>query len=136
MPAYPGPGLAALLRVNRQGILWGNETPPTASYPGSLSTAYLLERLDNAFYPWGASFELYFNASPGSFEVDIVGANTDAPGSYVLLGSITQASAKSIIGGTNYVYRYDMATNLWPKYVAAWMNSLGNSVAVTLTVTR
>lgn len=136
MPAYPGPGLAAPLDYNRQGILWGSETPPAGTFPGSLSTAFLLQRVDNQFYPWGASFELYFNASPGSFEVDIVGANTDAPGSYVLLGSITQASATSIIGGTNYVYRYDMASNLWPKYVAAWMKSIGNAVLVTLTVTR
>jgi hypothetical protein len=137
MPPYVGNGQATLVRVNRQGFLWNNESVPVATWPVSLSQAFLLERLDNASYPWGASFELYFFGNPGaSFEVDILGANIDAATNYVQLGSITQASATSISGSGGYVYRYDMASNLWPKYVAAWMKTLTNAVNVTLMVTR
>ena len=136
MPAYPGPGLAKLLRVNSQGFLWNVETVPTGTFPGSLSQAFQLERLDNAAYPWGASFELIFAASPGSFSVNILGANTDASPNYITLGTITQASPTGQTGTSGFVWRYDMATNLWPKYVASYMTSLTNAVNVTLTVTR
>jgi hypothetical protein len=136
MPAYPGPGLAQLLRVNRQGFLWNVETVPVGSYPGSLSQALQLERLDNAAYPWGASFEITFAANPTGFSINILGANTDAPQNYITLGTVTQASPTGQTGTGGFIWRYDMATNLWPKYVAAFMTSLTNAVNVTLTVTR
>ena len=136
MPAYPGAGLAQLLRVNRQGFLWNVETVPAGTYPGSLSQGFLLERLDNAAYPWGASCEITFAANPGAFTVNILGANTDAPPNYITLGTITQASPTGQTGTGGFVWRYDMATNLWPKYVASYMTSLTNAVNVTLTVTR
>ena len=132
MPAYPGNGLATLLRANRQGFLWDNEIPPT-TYPGALSTALLLERLDYASYPWGAAFEAYFFGNPGAFEIDIVGANIDEAQYYVQLGTIT--TANSYVSG-NYVGRWDMPSNMWVKYVAAYMETLTNAVKVTLMVTR
>ena len=133
MPAYPGPGLAKLLRVNRQGYLWETEQPPASTYPGSLSQAVLLERLDYASYPWGACFEAWFSGNPGVFEIDIVGANVDQPQNYAQIGTITLAA--SYVPGY-YVGRWDMPTNLWVKYVAAYMKTLTNAVNVTLQVTR
>lgn len=133
MPAYPGASLATLLLNNRQGYLWDNEAPPVNTYPGSLSTAYILERINRSFYPWGACFEVTFAGNPGAFEIDIVGANTDNPQNYVQLGTINFAS--SYVPGY-YVGRWDMPSNMWVKYVAAFMKTLTNAVNVTLTVTR
>lgn len=133
MPAYPGGGLGKLLRANRQGLMWDNEIVPAGVYPGSLSTAFLLERLDSASYPWGASFEVYFNGNPGVFEIDIVGCNIDEAQYYTYLGNITQAS--SFVTGY-YVGRWDMPSNIWVKYVAGYMKTLTNSVPTTLMVTR
>ena len=133
MPAYPGNGLANLLGNNRQAYLWNNDAVPAGTFPGSLSVAYQLARLDNAFYPWGAAFEVYFAGDPGVFEIDIVGANIDAAENYTFLGSIT--SATSFVPG-QYVGRWDMPSNIWVKYVAAWMKTLTNAVQVTLSVTR
>jgi hypothetical protein len=110
-----------------------NDAPPASTYPGSLSTAFLLERLDYASYPWGASVEAVFSGNPGAFEIDIVGANIDAPQNYVQLGTIT--TANSYVSGY-YTGRWDMPTNMWVKYVAAYMKTLANAVNVTLMVTR
>lgn len=134
MPAYPGNGLATTLAANRKVYFWQNETVPTSTFPGSLSVAYQPDRVPNVSYPWGLSFELTFSANPGTFEVDIMGANTDAAPNYIQLGSITGTGSTTVGGG--FVYRYDMATNLWPTYVAAYMKTLGNAVLVTLTATR
>lgn len=136
MPGYAGAGQAGFLDVNRQAFLWLNDTVAAGSVPASFSLAYQIRRLDNSFYPWGLSLELSFAANPGSFEVDILGANTDALPNYILLGSITQASASGISGTGGFVYRYDMASNLWPRYVVGYMKTLGNAVAVTLQATR
>jgi hypothetical protein len=112
------------------------ETVPAGTFPGSLSQGFLLERLDNAFYPWGASFEVIFSANPGTFEVDILGANIDAAPNYIQLASIKSTGSTGQTGTNGFVWRYDMASNLWPKYVAGWMASLTNAVNVTLMVTR
>ena len=66
MSAYPGNGLANLIGVNRQAYLWNNSTVPVNTSPGSLSLAFQLARLDNANYPWGASFECLVFWSAGS----------------------------------------------------------------------
>jgi hypothetical protein len=132
MPAYPGAGLASLLRVNRQAYLWESEVPPT-TYPGALSQAFQLERLDNASYPWGACFEAWFSADPGAFEIDIVGAQIDQPQNYIQIGTITSVS--SYVPGY-FVGRWDMPSNLWVKYVAAYMVTLTNAVPLKLLVTR
>ena len=136
MPPYPGNGLAAPLPMNRKVYLWQNETVPAGSFPGSLSVSYQPDRVPNVSYPWGLSFELSFSASPGTFSVDILGANTDSPQYYIPLATITQASptGETQIGG--FVWRYDMASNMWPMYVAAYMKTLTNSVLVTMTATR
>lgn len=132
MPGY-APGQAGFLDVNRQQFMWLNDLVAAGSYPGSLSSAYQLRRIDNAFYPWGAAFEVYFAGNPGAFEIDILGTNIDAPQNYTFLGSITAAT--SFVPGY-YVGRWDMPSNVWVRYVAAWMKTLTNAVNTTLSVTR
>jgi hypothetical protein len=133
MPAYPGNGLAQLVAVNRMAYMWQNESVAANASVGSLSMAYRLSRLDGAFYPWGASFEVSFSAAPGAFNIYIMGANTDigypAPGYYIQLGNI------AVVNSSN-VGRWDMPSNQWPTFVAAFMAQLTNSVNVTLSVTR
>lgn len=133
MPPYPGENLAKPLLDNRSAYLWINETVPAGIYPGSLSQAYQLQRVNQSFYPWGAAFEVTFSGNPGTFEIDIVGANTDNPQNYIYLGMINQVS--SYVPGY-YVGRWDMPSNMWIKYVAAYMKTLTNSVSATLQVTR
>ena len=134
MPAYPGSGLAQELQSNRQVYLWETETVPVGTYPVSLSVAYQLERVPNVIYPWGLSFELSFSGNPGNFEVDILAANNDIPTSYVKIGSITQSSQIGVSG--SYTYRFDMASNIWPKFIAAYLSILTNAVNVTLQATK
>jgi hypothetical protein len=133
MPAYAGASQATEILNNRQGYFWLNEAPPVNTYPGSLSVAYQLQRINQSSYPWGACFEATFSGNPGAFEIDIVGANTDNPQNYIQLGTITQAN--SYVPGY-YVGRWDMPSNMWVRYVAAFMKSLTNAVNVTLTVNR
>lgn len=133
MSGYSGNGQAQLVRVDRQAFLWQSDVVLAASYPASFSAAYQLERLDYASYPWGASFEVSFSGNPGVFEIDILGANTDQIQNYNFLGSIIQVN--SYVPGY-YVGRWDMPSQMWPKYVAAYMKSITNVVQTTLLVTR
>ncbi len=129
MPNYTNNDQATLLRENQQMFFWDNETVAT----GSLSIAFQLARVNRTFYPWGISFEVVFGGNPGAFEVDIMGANNDEITNYVQLGNITVTN-----NGTSgaYVGRWDMPTNMWPKYVAGYLKTLTNAVTVTLQVTR
>lgn len=134
MPGYAGTAAATLLRENSQAYLFNNELVSV----GEMSVAYQLARVNRSFYPWGLSFELVFSASPGTFEIDIMGANNDVLANYLELasGNITSASGSTVAGA--FVARYDMATNVWPKYIAAYVKALQNAstVKVTLQVTR
>lgn len=125
MPNYTGPGQAELLRDNRQAYLWNNEAVNT----GTLSIAFQLERINRSFYPWGASFEAVFAGIPGAFEIDIMAANNDSRENYVQIGTIVAVNSFN-------VGRFDMPSNIWPKYVAGFVKTLGNVVNVTLQVTR
>jgi hypothetical protein len=137
MPGYAGAGSATLLRNDQQGILFSYNDGTIAAK--TLSVAFLLERINRSFYPWGLSFEAQFSANPGAFDIDLLGANTDAPTNYVLMGSITTTNNAYNSDSTNFsgwVGRYDMASNLWPKYVAAYVKSLGNAVNISLIVNK
>lgn len=131
MGSYAGQGQASLLHTNQQAKLWDNEVvPASAAGTQSLSKAVQLERISRSYYPWGASAEVVFSGAPGTFEVDIMGANDDNPNNYNKLGTITAVNS-------NNVGRWDMGDQLWPKFVALYMKTLGNAgVAVTGTVTR
>lgn len=133
MPGYSGNNLAQMLQNNRQVYLWQEENVPPSATVGSLSVAFEVWRVNQSFYPWGMSFEAWFDGNPGAFEIDILGANQDigfpAPGHYVQLGTITAVNA-------SFVGRLDLASNMWPKYVAAYMKTLTNAVKVSLQVTK
>jgi hypothetical protein len=131
MPAYPGNGLATVLQYTKQGLFWIGETVPV-TYPGSLSVAFQLARVDSAFYPWGFAVEVQFASNPGASEVDIMGAETDAATNYIKIGSITTFT--SLVSG-NYVGRFESLA-LYPKYIALNMTTLGTSVPVTAKVSR
>lgn len=132
MGAYPGPNQANFLRDNSLRYMWDNE-PVVA---GELSVAFMPERINRSFYPYGMSFEASFSGNPGVFEIDIMGANNDVQQNYVFLGSITSTNNAygSIFAG--YVGRWDMPSNMWPKYVAGYIKALANAVNVTLTVAK
>lgn len=124
MPGYPGAGQAALLRTNQQKFLFNNELIAA----GRASIAVQLERIPRASYPFAASFQLKFGATPGVFEVDIQVADTDSDADYVSVAQIQSVS-------TGFTSRYDM-TNLWPKFVRAYVLTLTNAVNATVLVTR
>ena len=137
MPGYAGSGLAALLRNDQSGIMFSYNDGTIAAK--TLSVAFQLERINRSFYPWGLSLEVQFSANPGSFDIDLLGANTDAPQNYVVLGSITSTNNAYNSDSTNFsgwVGRYDMATNLWPKYVAGYVKTLTNAVNISLIVNK
>ena len=133
MPAYPGNGLATLLRNNTQVYLWNNETVPASAAQGSLSVAFQLERVNRTYYKPGVSFEVVFSGAPGTFEIDIMVANNDngvpSPGNYVQVGTITTVNASN-------VGRFDLSDDYSPRYIAAFMKTLSNSVKVTLQVSK
>lgn len=125
MPNYTSPNQAKLIYENEQRHFWNNETVAA----GQLSRGWEIYRVSRSFYPWGLSLEVSFSGAPGIFEIDLMGANTDIQGAYIKIGSITSVNA------SNYG-RLDMPSNVWPKYVAAQVVSLGNAVNVTAVVTR
>jgi len=116
--------------MNEQRNLWANENVAE----GELSVAFQISRVTSTYYPWGLSFEVIFSGDPGAFEIDIMGANSDNNFSYVQIGSITDASG-SIVAG-QFVGRWDMPSNIWPKFIAAYMKTITNAVKVNLEVTR
>jgi len=58
-----------------------------------------------------------------------MGANTDVPTNYIQIGAITVANGFG-------VGRWDMPSNVWPKFVAGYVNALANPVNLTMMVTK
>lgn len=133
MPGYSGNGQAQTIGPDRQVFLWDNDTVTAGQTTGSMSLAYGIGPLDNAFYPWGLSLEAWFSGAPGAFEIDILGANVDIgypnPGHYVQIGTITSVNSSN-------VGRFDMPSNTWPRFVCAYLKTLTNAVQVTLQLTK
>jgi len=125
MPSYPGNAQATLLRDNTQAFFWNAETVAATT----LSVAFQLERVNRSFYPWGLSVEASFGGDPSVFEIDIMGSNSDKSTNFVQIGAITSYNS-------SFVGRWDMPSNVWIKYVAAYVKTLTNAVAVTLQVTK
>jgi hypothetical protein len=129
MPNYTNDSMAILWRENTQPFFWNAETVAA----GTLSIAYQMARVNRSFYPWGISFEVTFGGNPGAFEVDIMAANSDLKANFVQIGNITVTN--NATSGA-YVGRWDMPSNMWPKYVAGYVKTLTNAVSVTLQGTR
>jgi|SRR5208282_1534206 len=126
MPAYPGSGQAKLLKCNTQAFLFSNELVT----PAEQSVAFQLERPRDA-YPWGAAIQLACSATPGTFEIDIQGSETDIAGSYVTIGTaITTVN-------TLFFGRYDLSNVYFPKFLSVNVKTWPNTtVLVTMVITR
>ena len=124
MPSYAGTGQAQLLYENTQKYLWQNETVATST----LSLAYELRRVLSTFYPWGLSFEVIFSGNPGTFEIDIMGANNDIAVNYVQIGTITVTNANV---DANSVFLFGTKTAASPAAFTVSAVTIGTSFAVT-----
>jgi len=130
MPFYPGTAKATLLNANGQVLLFNNDRPG-AGTPNKASIAVLLSRGQQAQggFPFQFAVELSFNGAPGTFEVDIQGSETDTDGSYCLLGTAITA-----VNSSNYA-RFE-GVSFYPRFVRAFVKTLGNDVTVTAIITR
>lgn len=133
MPGYGGTAQATLLRDNKQIFLFQQEVNVT----GRASIAVQLERVNRSFYPWGASFEVYFTdvngnpASPGNFEVDIQTADIDQDTHYCTINSFVNTASLN----ANFVGRIELPS-FWAKFVRGYVKSLTNPVYTSLLATR
>jgi len=126
---YPGSAKAQLL--NPGSTLIFNADRPGPGTPNKASLAVLLSRGPQAQggYPYQFAVELSFSGNPGTFEVDIQGSETDTDASYVLLGT-----AITTVNSSNYA-RFE-GVNFYPRFVRAFVKTLGNDVSVTCLITR
>ena len=125
---YPGTGLATLLNTNTQVFLFVNQ-PIAAGSPGVSSIAVQLERQKSSSYPFGFAIEILFSGAPGTFEVDVQGAEQDQNISYCLLGTKI-----TTVNGSN-VARFE-GVSLYPKFVRVNVPTMGNAVNMTALITR
>jgi hypothetical protein len=126
MPPYAGSNQATLLYEGETKQLWIAEKVPV----GTTSEAVQLRRERGSAYPPGFSVEVAFSATPGVFEVDVMGADNDVPANYVQVGSITTVNA-------GFVGRADII-NTFARYIALYMKTSPNAATITVTgqVTR
>lgn len=123
---YPGPGQAKLLRCGEQAFVFQQSIAPS----GTASVAVQLERIKaSTVYQFGASFEISFSGSPGTFEVDIQTADTDADANFVSINAVTSGL------NSNNVGRVELPL-FWARYVRAKVITLTNNVTVSVLVTR
>ena len=123
---YPGAGQATLLRTNHQAKAWAGERTPASI----ASVAFELERINRTFYPWGFAVEVAFSGNPGTFVLDVQGAETDTDANYITLAAIANAQMNS-----GYVARGDYTT-YFPKFVRLYTHTLPNDVSITAIITR
>jgi hypothetical protein len=144
---YPGGGLAPLLRANerqwlftQQAIKGGGSflTNVTTLANGSnpyASIAVQLERIKSAFYPFGASLQIFFTnsagaaANPGTFEIDWQTSDIDIDSQYSTVSSLT--------GGLNASYsgRIELPT-FWASFTRVYVATLTNPVYLNALLTR
>jgi hypothetical protein len=128
VPFYPGTGLAVLINTNSQVFLFNAERIG-AGTPSKASVAFQLERQKSAAYPFGFAVEIAFSGAPGTFEIDVQGAETDKDANYCTIGSTVTA-----VNSSN-VCRFE-GVSLYPKYVRIFVKTLGNDVTLTAVLTR
>ncbi len=121
---YPGTGQAHLLNMNHQYFLWQN----MRVLAGQASVAVQLSRMPGTSYPFGAAFQVAFSGAPGTFEVEIQGAEDDVDTNYVTINTITAVNSGNV-GRASISCTY-------PKFVRLNMKTLTNDVNVTGIVTR
>ncbi len=127
---YPGPGFAALLRANEQQYLFQQQLVVS----GQASIAVQLERIKSAFYPNGASLQIWFtNASsvasdPGTFEIDAQVADVDTDAQYANTTGLTALNA-------SFAGRIELPL-IYAKFLRVLAKTITNSVYSNVLVTR
>jgi hypothetical protein len=121
---YPGTGQAKLLNMNHQYFL----LKEMRVLAGQASVAVQLSRMPRTPYPFGAAVQVQFSGAPGSFEVDIEGAEDDVDAMYVKLVGITTVNASNVGRGA--------VTTEYPKFCRVKVVSLTNDVLITAIITR
>lgn len=124
---YPGSNQANLLNANHQYFLFKNQRPGTGS-PNQASVAVQLGRLPWMAYPFGAAIQAQFSGAPGTFNIDVEGAEDDQDAMYVQITSISSVNASNV-GRASIGFTY-------PKFVRVKVTSLTNDVNVTVIITR
>lgn len=122
--SYPGPGQAFLINANMQYFLWYQQRVTA----GGSSVAVQLARLPFEAYPFGAAFQVRFSGDPGTFEVDVMGAENDVDAEYVSINTITAVNG-------SWVGRAAVSCT-YPKFCRLYMKTLTNDVYVTGICTR
>ncbi len=121
---YPGSGQAKLLNANHQYFLIQNQRFTA----GQASVAVQLERQKSNFYPFGAAVQIQFSGAPGTFEIDVEGAEDDVDAMYVSIVTIVAVNASNVgrasVGST------------YPKFIRVRVVTLTNDVLSTVIVTR
>jgi len=127
---YPGPGLASLLRANEQQYLFQQQLITA----GQASIAVQLERIKSAFYPNGASLQVWFTnassvaADPGAFEFDAQVADVDADAQYANTTGLTAVNA-------GFSGRIELPL-IYAKFLRVLAKTLTNAVYSNVLVTR
>lgn len=124
MPGYSGSGQAAVIGQGLQVHLFDHDTVSVSES----SIACLISRLQGSFYPWGVSYEIAFSGAPGTFEIDVQTADTDADAYYVTIASITTGALNA-----GNVGRIELP-NFWARYTRVKVVSFANAATVNLTV--
>lgn len=126
---YQGPGQAFILDTNSQVTLLTTASRIGAGTPNLATIAVQLNRIKASSYPFGFAVEIAFNGAPGTFEVDIQGAETDTANNYCKLGTGVTA-----VNGSN-VARFE-GVSVYPKFVRVLFASMGNDVQANVVITR
>lgn len=126
MPAYnANPALYAIAPGDYIQV-WNAEQPTAGNNASTGSASQQIAAYYAQGIGTGISFEGFFAAAPGAFEIDVQGSNIDADGQYQALpnGAITTVNA------TNNTFLYvDGISNF--KFYRALMVSRANAVNVT-----
>lgn len=140
MPLYGSAVYPAVdtLTTGKPSPVWGskdangNLTVGEAVTVGTMSQQVAMP--NNEYTPRSYAVELAFvdvngnPAAPGTFEVDVMHATTDAASHYCKVGTITAVNA-------NNVARLEMV-NVVTKFVALNLTALANAVRCIATITK
>lgn len=121
---YAGAGQAKLLNMNQQCYLFQN----TRVVNGSKSVAIQLSRMPRMAYPFQAAIQAMFGGAPGTFELDIEGAEDDADTNYVNVVTIVAVNSGNV-GRAALGFSY-------PKFIRVNVVALANDVPLSILVTR
>ena len=156
MPLYPGVTLAAIpvasnaspiaLQKGESCYVFGKLSTTATQLPvndnnvametivaGQSSIAVNLQAGSEVMPPPMVTVEIRFSAAPGTFEVDIQEADTDADAFYVL--PTATAYTVNTVNATTQVVRVDLSPT-GGKFMRLYVKTLTNAVNMTAKVTR